>query len=129
MIPIHIKCFVREKKERYKLRKHRKNDLDGFRKMQQFRSDFERARLMLKLVRRRERCKRVFVDVLDELRKQTLYELTDRSGVPRNPKVPTATVVVCVFERNSGLILVVVAESCQRRTIENHGTRRIRSRN
>ncbi|KAL4099962.1 hypothetical protein PRIC1_007759 [Phytophthora ramorum] len=36
--------FRPREKERYKLRKHRKNDLEGFRKLQQLRVDFERVR-------------------------------------------------------------------------------------
>ena len=61
--------------------------MEGFRKLQQLRVDFDQARTLLKLVRRRERCKRVLVDVLDEVRKQTIYELTDKSGKIRKPKV------------------------------------------
>ena len=38
-------CVFRPReKERYKLRKHRKNDVDAFRKLQQLRRDFETAR-------------------------------------------------------------------------------------
>lgn len=61
--------------------------MEGFRKLQQLRDDFDRARTMLKLVRRRERYKRMLVDVLDEMRRQTMHELTDRSGRVRKPKV------------------------------------------
>lgn len=36
--------FRPREKERYKLRKHRKNDLDSFRKLQQVKKDFEKVR-------------------------------------------------------------------------------------
>ncbi|CAN0321481.1 unnamed protein product, partial [Ectocarpus sp. 4 AP-2014] len=38
------KVFRPREKERYKLRKHRKNDLDSFRKLQQVKKDFEKVR-------------------------------------------------------------------------------------
>ena len=48
------RLFPTEEKERYKLRKHRKNDVDAFRKLQQLRRDFETARDLRTLARRRE---------------------------------------------------------------------------
>ncbi|GLD94035.1 hypothetical protein PINS_up002646 [Pythium insidiosum] len=80
--------FRPREKERYKLRKHRKNDMDGYRKLMQLRSDFERVKQMLELVMRRERAKRLEVEFLDEIRQQATYELTDRSGVTRKPTIP-----------------------------------------
>lgn len=80
--------FRPREKERYKLRKHRKNDMDGYRKMQQLRHDFDRVRHLLDLVKRRETAKRLSVDYLDEIRTQALYELTDRSGNVRKPNIP-----------------------------------------
>ncbi|KAF4044220.1 hypothetical protein GN244_ATG03500 [Phytophthora infestans] len=82
--------FRPREKERYKLRKHRKNDLEGFRKLQQLRVDFERVRRLLDLVRRRERAKRLQLDFLDEIRRQAEHELTHRgpnAGV-RKPVIP-----------------------------------------
>lgn len=38
---------------RMKLRKHRKNDMESFRKMQQLKRDFERVKELMDLVRRR----------------------------------------------------------------------------
>ncbi|CAI5721398.1 unnamed protein product [Peronospora destructor] len=67
--------FRPREKERYKLRKHRKNDLEGFRKLQQLRVDFERVRRILDLVRRRERARRLQLDFLDEIRRQAEHEL------------------------------------------------------
>ena len=49
-------CVFRPReKERYKLRKHRKNDVDAFRKLQQLRRDFEAARELCNLVTREAR--------------------------------------------------------------------------
>jgi enhancer of polycomb-like protein len=81
--------FRPREKERYKLRKHRKNDLEGFRKMQQ-RVDFERVRRLLDLVGRRERAKRLQLDFLDEIRRQAEHELTNRgpNAAVRKPVIP-----------------------------------------
>ncbi|KAG7386799.1 Enhancer of polycomb 2 [Phytophthora boehmeriae] len=82
--------FRPREKERYKLRKHRKNDLEGFHKLQQLRVDFERVRRLLDLVRRRERAKRLQLDFLDEIRRQAEHELTNRgpNAVIRKPVIP-----------------------------------------
>ncbi|KAE9004287.1 hypothetical protein PR003_g17567 [Phytophthora rubi] len=82
--------FRPREKERYKLRKHRKNDLEGFRKLQQLRVDFERVRRLMDLVRRRERAKRLQLDFLDEIRRQAEHELTNRGpdAVTRKPVIP-----------------------------------------
>lgn len=80
--------FRPREKERYKLRKHRKNDMEGFRKLAQLRADFERVRRLLDLVRRRESAKRLQLDGLEEMRQQAIYELTDRSGRVRHPAIP-----------------------------------------
>ncbi|RLN59244.1 hypothetical protein BBP00_00006608 [Phytophthora kernoviae] len=82
--------FRPREKERYKLRKHRKNDLEGFHKLQQLRVDFERVRRLMDLVRRRERAKRLQLDFLDEIRRQAEHELTNRgpNAVIRKPVVP-----------------------------------------
>ncbi|KAL7688203.1 putative enhancer of polycomb protein [Plasmopara halstedii] len=82
--------FRPREKERYKLRKHRKNDLEGLRKLQQLRVDFERVRRLLELVRRRERAKRLQLDFLDEIRRQAEHELVNRgsNAVIRKPVIP-----------------------------------------
>uniref|UniRef100_A0AAV1TZ65 Enhancer of polycomb-like protein n=1 Tax=Peronospora matthiolae TaxID=2874970 RepID=A0AAV1TZ65_9STRA len=82
--------FRPREKERYKLRKHRKNDLEGFRKLQQLRVDFERVRRLLDLVRRRERAKRLQLDFVDEIRRQAEHELVNRgpNAVTRKPIIP-----------------------------------------
>jgi enhancer of polycomb-like protein len=80
--------FRPREKERYKLRKHRKNDMDGYRKLQQLRGDFERVRHLLDLVKRREQLKRLEIKYMDEMRTQAVFELTDRSGTVRKPVIP-----------------------------------------
>lgn len=80
--------FRPREKERYKLRKHRKNDMEGFRKLQQLRADCERVLRLLDLVKRREKAKRLSVDFLDEIRRQAVHELTASSGDVRTPTVP-----------------------------------------
>eukprot|EP00937_MAST-01D_sp_MAST-1D-sp2_P005013 g5013.t1 len=63
--------FRPREKERYKLRKHRKNDMDAFRKMQQLRHDLERARRLMELIQRRETIKAVLTRYqLDGFRQQ-----------------------------------------------------------
>lgn len=81
--------FRPREKERYKLRKHRKNDMEGFRKLQQLRADCDRVRHLMDLVKRREKAKRLSIDFLDEIRRQAIHELVDRSGDVRKPVVPT----------------------------------------
>lgn len=44
-MPHVFQVFRPREKERYKLRKHRKNDLESFRKLQQVKKDFEKVRL------------------------------------------------------------------------------------
>lgn len=74
--------FRPREKERYKLRKHRKNDLDAFRKLQQLRRDFETAKELCGLVTRRERIKRLKLDIdRGHLRRQ-LAHLAETHGVP-----------------------------------------------
>ena len=56
-------CVFRPReKERYSLRKQRKNDVDAFRKLQQLRKDFEDAKALCALVRRRETVRRLRLD-------------------------------------------------------------------
>lgn len=80
--------FRPREKERYKLRKHRKNDMEGYRKLQQLRADCDRVRHLMDLVKRREKAKRLSIDFLDEIRRQAIHELVDRSGEVRKPVVP-----------------------------------------
>lgn len=66
--------FRPREKERYKLRKHRKNDLDSFRKLQQVKKDFEKvssAPLRVKKKNRR-RHRRFLLSLLLVLRSSAL---------------------------------------------------------
>ena len=51
--------FRPREKERYKLRKHRRNDLSSFRKLQSIRREFAKARVLLQLIHERELLKKV----------------------------------------------------------------------
>lgn len=75
--------------ERYKLRKHRKNDMESFRKMQQLRRDFDRLRDLFELVHHREKMKRLALRMGKELFEQQLHELQH----PRGPKRTLALTV------------------------------------
>jgi enhancer of polycomb-like protein len=79
--------FRPREKERYKLRKHRKNDMEAFKKMEMMRIDFERARNLLEMCKRREDLTLATVDYADEIFKQQIYDMTNATGKPRNPKV------------------------------------------
>ncbi|KDO34686.1 hypothetical protein SPRG_00750 [Saprolegnia parasitica CBS 223.65] len=84
--------FRPREKERYKLRKHRKNDMEGLRKLQQLRHDFDRTRHLFEMVKRREKLKRMLVDFLDETRRQSIHDMIAAvvpSMGPRHPKIPT----------------------------------------
>ncbi|CAK4147225.1 unnamed protein product [Aphanomyces euteiches] len=86
--------FRPREKERYKLRKHRKNDMEGLRKLQQLRNDFDRVRSLLDMVKRREKFKRLLVDFMDETRQQQLHEILGELAPhlklpPRQPKIPS----------------------------------------
>lgn len=55
--------FRPREKERYKLRKHRRNDLESFRKMQVLRCDFAKAQSLLRLVLEREKLKMAILNL------------------------------------------------------------------
>jgi hypothetical protein len=75
--------FRPREKERYKLRKHRKNDMESFRKLQQLRRDFERLRILLQLVVERERIKQASLDIQVEQFELALRDMV-APGVPRH---------------------------------------------
>lgn len=76
-------CVFRPReKERYKLRKHRKNDVDAFRKLQQLRRDFDNARDLCALVLRRERLKRLKFDAQRGNLRRALAALADEYALP-----------------------------------------------
>ena len=75
--------FRPREKEKYKLRKTRRNDMLSFNKMKQLRNDFENLRLVLDLVRKREELYRANLHLQCENFEQKLFDLTDTSGKPR----------------------------------------------
>ncbi|CAM9566317.1 unnamed protein product [Chrysoparadoxa australica] len=76
------KVFRPREKERYKLRRNRRNDIDSFKKMQMLKRDFDKVLSVLHLVARRERLKRESLLLQEDLFKQAMYDLTDTSGRP-----------------------------------------------
>ncbi len=84
--PHHV--FRPRDKERYKLRRQaRKNDLESFRKMQQLRKEFGRARNLLQLVLERESLKEAELECQKEIFLQAIYDLTNTTNEPRVPAV------------------------------------------
>jgi len=79
--------FRPREKERYKLRKHRKNDMESFRRMQQLRRDCEKLRHILELVRHREEAKRLGLKLSNESFDQQLYELENPHLRARAPGI------------------------------------------
>ena len=64
--------FRPREKERYKLRRHRKNDLEAFRKMQQLRRDFETVRALTLATLHRERLKQAQLELQSEMQRFSL---------------------------------------------------------
>ena len=75
--------FRPREKERYKLRKHRKNDVDAFRKLQQLRRDFETARDLCALARRRETVSRLRGDASRGRLQRALDTLSEARGASK----------------------------------------------
>jgi hypothetical protein len=75
--------FRPREKERYRLRKHRKNDLDSYRKMQQLRRDFGQVRIILQLIIERERLKRAELEVHSRVLEQAACEFHPSIGATR----------------------------------------------
>lgn len=75
--------FRPREKEKYKLRKKRQNDIDAYRKMQQLKRDYEKIRVLLKLVKDRETLIQFKLKLQQEMFEQRLYDCVDTSGYPR----------------------------------------------
>ena len=101
--------FRPREKEKYKLRKTRRNDMLSFNKMKQLRNDFENLRLKLDLIRRREKLHRGQIQMQCELFEQKMYDITDTSGKPRVAKslrkrdISEVLAVPTYFDMNSTL--------------------------
>ena len=76
--------FRPREKEKYKLRKKRQNDMDAYRKMKQLRSDFQKVRVLLDLVKRREELHRCTIQLQEEWFEQRMSDVMDTSGKPRH---------------------------------------------
>jgi len=81
--------FRPREKERYKLRKHRKNDGEAYRRLQLLRRDFGQVEQLLNMVRRREQIKLARLKLQEEMYLQTLAEMC---GQARKPKIPKEAV-------------------------------------
>lgn len=75
--------FRPREKEKYKLRKKRQNDLDGYKKMKQLRIDFTKIKALLDLIKKREELNKVVLDMQCDWFDQRLYEMIDTSGLQR----------------------------------------------
>lgn len=76
--------FRPREKERYRLRKHRKNDLDSYRKLQQLRREFAVAQNLMQLVIERERLKKADLAIQNDVIAQNIFEIQfPNSLVPR----------------------------------------------
>lgn len=75
--------FRPREKEKYKLRKKRQNDLDAYRKMKQIRIDFEKIRVLLDFVRKREQVNKCILDLQADWFEQRIYDMVDTSALPR----------------------------------------------
>lgn len=77
--------FRPREKERYKLRKHRKNDGEAYRRLQLLQRDFGQVQNLLQMVKRREQMKLAALKLQEEQYLQTLAEMC---GQQRKPKIP-----------------------------------------
>jgi enhancer of polycomb-like protein len=75
--------FRPREKEKYKLRKKRQNDLDAYKKIKQLKADFQEARVLLELIKRREILNKCVLNMENDWFDQRIYELVDTSGIPR----------------------------------------------
>lgn len=80
-------------KEKYKLRKHRKNDIEAYRKVQQLSRDFERISSMVSLVHRREKILHAQNRLRKEIFEQKMFDCLDTSGEERKGKLDLMKIV------------------------------------
>ena len=76
--------FRPREKEKYKLRKKRQNDMESLRKLKQLRNDFQKVRVLLDLVKRREELNRCTIQLQEEWFEQRMSDVIDTSGKPRH---------------------------------------------
>jgi enhancer of polycomb-like protein len=78
--------FRPREKEKYKLRKKRQNDFNAYRKLKQLRDDMDNLRMILDVVRHREKLHELHVQLQVDLYQQRLYDAIDSSSIPRPSK-------------------------------------------
>ena len=75
-------CFTLR---RYRLRKHKKDDVEAFHKLQQLRMELHRGLELVELTRMREQSKRELLDIAEDQFNQAMHDLLDKSGKPYEP--------------------------------------------
>jgi len=78
--------FRPREKERYKLRKHRKNDGEAYRRLQLLRRDFGQVQHLLNMVRKREQVKLAALKLQEEQYLQAIAEMCKQARKPKIPK-------------------------------------------
>ena len=72
---------------RGRLRRNRKNDASAYEKLQAIKADFERLRVVLLNVKKREQLKLSLLEYNKELFEQQMFDKTDSVGTLRKPKI------------------------------------------
>lgn len=86
--------FRPREKERYKLRRHRRNDMDSYNKLRALMFDLVKVRELTENVRQREQLKRHLLEIAEDQFDQCIYDLVDTSGKPRKPRTIMERVVI-----------------------------------
>ena len=77
-------CVFYSRVHSFRLRKAiKKNDVESYRRLQQLKGEFNRARVLLQLVLERERLKQANIEIQREIFEQSLYECSEDAGQPR----------------------------------------------
>lgn len=84
--------FRPREKEKYRLRKKRQNDLEGYKKLVQLKVDFESVKNLISTVQAREHIMRAQLELRAELFEQKIYDCVDTSGLQRKSSVNISSV-------------------------------------
>jgi len=79
--------FRPREKEKYRLRKKRQNDLEGYKKLLQLKADFSSVKNMLCTIQAREKVVDIQMQLRLELFEQRIYDCVDTSGVERTSQI------------------------------------------
>jgi len=82
--------FRPREKEKYRLRKKRQNDLEGYKKLMQLKNDFEIVNDLIRTVQAREKIFHQQLLLRHELFEQKLYDCVDTSGLVNDSKVDSS---------------------------------------